>query len=92
MNVLMLGRNEMMLAMGAAPFIDAGHQVTTTLSDSEAAEMLRSGTFPALVFGMAVEQSSRSELKKFLLDNQINAKVLEPLSPMDLPQLLDELS
>jgi hypothetical protein len=91
MNLLMLGRNLAMMDMGAAPLKDAGHTVTATLNDREAMEMLLTGKFPALVFGMAVEQSSRAVLKKFVADHQLTVKLLEPLSPMDLPELLEEL-
>ncbi len=91
MNVVMLGRNLAMLEMGAAPLKDAGHNVTPTLSDSEAMTMLQTGTYQALVFGMAVEHSAREVLKNFVSSNHINVKLLEPLSPMDLPDLLEAL-
>jgi hypothetical protein len=92
MKVLMLGRNEAMLEMGAAPIRDAGHTVTTTLSDDHARTALASGSFESLVFGMAVEQSARATLKQWLTETAIAVKVLEPMSPMDLPDLLQALS
>jgi hypothetical protein len=91
MNVLMLGRNLAMMEMGAAPLKDAGHTVTLTLSDDEAMVKLQSGEFPALVFGMAVEQSARAAIKKFADDNQLSVKLLEPMSPIDLPDILEAL-
>jgi CheY-like chemotaxis protein len=91
MNVLMIGRNLAMMEMGAAPIKDAGHSVTATLNDSEAMEKLQSGTFPALVFGMAVEQSARTTIKKFIADQKLQIIVLEPMSPMDLPDILQAL-
>jgi hypothetical protein len=92
MNVLLLGRNLAMMDMGAAPLKEAGHAVTTTLSDLDAMKKLLTGSFPALVFGMAVEQSSRAVVKEFVSDHQLKVKLLEPLSPMDLPDLLADLS
>jgi hypothetical protein len=91
MNVVMLGRNLAMMEMGATPLTEAGHEVTLTLSDSEAMTMLQTGTHTALVFGMAVEQSAREVVKNFVNTNQLKVKLLEPMSPMDLPDLLEAL-
>jgi hypothetical protein len=91
MNVLMLGRNLAMLEMGAAPLKEAGHTVTPSLSDSEAMTLLQTGAYQALVFGMAVEHSAREVLKNFVSINHLNVKLLEPLSPMDLPDVLEAL-
>jgi hypothetical protein len=91
MNVVMLGRNLAMMEMGATPLEEAGHEVTLTLSDSEAMTMLQTGTHTALVFGMAVEQSAREVVKNFVNTNQLKVKLLEPMSPMDLPDLLEAL-
>jgi menaquinone-dependent protoporphyrinogen IX oxidase len=91
MKVVMLGRNLAMLELGAAPLKEAGHEVTPTLSDSEAMTMLQTGTYQALVFGMAVEHSAREVLKNFVAANRLGVKLLEPLSPMDLPDLLEAL-
>jgi menaquinone-dependent protoporphyrinogen IX oxidase len=91
MNVVMLGRNLAMLAMGAAPLEEAGHKVTTTLNDTDAIALLQAGTYEALVFGMAVEHSAREVLKSFVATNKLQVKLLEPLSPMDLPDLLKAL-
>jgi alpha-D-ribose 1-methylphosphonate 5-triphosphate synthase subunit PhnH len=91
MNVVMLGRNLAMMEMGSAPLKDAGHEVILTLSDIEAMTMLQTGTHSALVFGMAVEQSAREVIKNFVATNQLQVKLLEPLSPMDLPDLLEAL-
>jgi hypothetical protein len=41
---------------------------------------------------MAVEQSARATLKQWLTETAIAVKVLEPMSPMDLPDLLQALS
>jgi hypothetical protein len=92
MNVLMLGRNEAMLEMGAAPIRDAGHAVTTTLSDDHARSELSTGNFKAIVLGMAVEQSARAALKQWVADKALAIKILEPMSPMDLPDVLQTLS
>jgi menaquinone-dependent protoporphyrinogen IX oxidase len=91
MNVVMLGRNLAMMEMGATPLKEAGHEVTLTLSDIEAMTMLQAGTYAALVFGMAVEQSAREVVKNFVNTNQLKVKLLEPMSPMDLPDLLEAL-
>jgi hypothetical protein len=91
MNILMLGRNLSMMEMGAAPIREAGHTVTMCVSDEEAKTGLASGAFNALLLGMAIEQATRTDMRAFIGERQLDVKLLEPMSPMDLPDVLDAL-
>ena len=88
MNVLMLGRNLMMMEIGADPIKQAGHTLTLTTEDNVAKIYLKDGSFDALIFGMAVEHTSREDLKAYIATHAPSVRVLEPEGLADLPQLL----
>jgi hypothetical protein len=89
--LVMLGRNSLMVTMGAKPFANAGHCITTTTDDQHAQSLIQKGGVDMLILGMAVEPSARRAMREWLAQSGLTTKLAEPQGPQDLPSLLSQL-
>ncbi len=81
MKIVVLGRNQMALDMAANTLRRQQIDAKTVLTDEGAKDILLSDKPDALFIGMAVEPESRTAIKAFVAENNLDTRVIYVTGP-----------